>query len=169
MRIDDKGAPAQGAEIQSRRSCFAANALNLLELEQGLPYLQIDEKIEIDLAVAGANSPQGPFQLRGLLFGKGDIPDQRFNVHFRRICNRIPAPVTHHKPCEGIPRYWIGSAAAEKGADELADRVKPFPIRNSSESSGQAVPDGTQIYLLEVKSGLHNPMKEQNRNIVKRL
>ena len=80
----------KGAEIQSRRGDLWANALDLPEKEQGLLDIQIDKKIKTDLAVAGANFPQGGFQLRRLLFRKGDIADQRFNVRGRRIGHRIP-------------------------------------------------------------------------------
>ena len=80
MAIDDKGAPVKRAEIQSRRGDLWANALDLPEKGQGLLNVQIDKKIETDLAVGGANLPQGSFQLRRLLFRKGDIADQRISA-----------------------------------------------------------------------------------------
>ncbi len=82
MAIDDKGASVKRAEIQSRRGDLWANAFDLLQKGQGLLNIQIDKKIETDLAVAGANFPQGSFQFRRLLFRKGDIADQRFNVGY---------------------------------------------------------------------------------------
>ena len=142
--------------------------MNLLKLEQSLLNVQGDEKIKTDPAVAGANSPQGPFQLRGLPFRKIDLVDQRFNVSSRGVCHRIPAPVAHNESCESIPRCLVGRTAAEKGADKLADRVKPFAIGESSELGGQAVPDGAQVGgLAKVKRGLHRNIQERNMNIVK--